>query len=233
ALFDSGLGVANRVFDTVLTLLELDLGGRARLDNCNAAGQLGQPLLQLLLVVVGVALFDLGADLVDATGNLVGVSATLDDGRVVLRDDDLAGFTEQVEAGSLELQTDFLADDLAAGEDGDVTEHRLATVTEAGSLDGDRAEGAADLVDDERGESLALDVLGDDRERLAALHDLLQQRQEVLDRGNLAVDDEHVRVVENGFHTLGVGGEVGRDVTLVEAHALGELELEAEGVALL
>src|SRR5450631_3686807 len=232
ALFDGGLRVANGVLDAVLALLELDLGGGARLDDRNAAGQLGQPLLQLLLVVVGVALLDLGADLVDATGNLVGVSGTFDDGRLVLRDDDLACLTEQVEAGSLELETDFLADDLAAGKDGDVTEHRLATVTEAGSLDGDRAEGAADLVDDERGESLALDVLGDDRERLAALHDLLQQRQEILDRGDLAVDDEHVRVVENGFHALGVGGEVGRDVTLVEAHALGELKLEPEGVAL-
>ena len=182
ALFDSSLRVANGVFDAVLALLELDLSGRAGLDDGNAAGQLGQPLLQLLAVVVGVALLDLGADLVDATSDLVGVASTLDDGRLVLGDDDLAGPAEQVEAGGLELETDFLADDLAAGEDRDVAEHRLATVTEAGRLDGDRTERAADLVDDQRGKSLALDVFGDDRERLAALHDLLQQRQEVLDR---------------------------------------------------
>src|SRR3712207_6953140 len=59
------------------------------------------------------------------------------------------------------------------------------------------------------------------------------QREQVLHRADLAVDDEHVRVVEDGLHALGVGDEVGRDVALVEAHALGELELEAEGVALL
>ena len=58
--------------------------------------------------------------------------------------------------------------DLAAGEDRHVLEHRLAALAEAGSLDGDRLERAADLVDDERGERLALDVLGDDRERAAA-----------------------------------------------------------------
>src|SRR5882757_5729596 len=40
-------------------------------------------------------------------------------------------------------------------------------------------------------------------------------------------------IFEHGFHALGVGHEVGRDVALVEAHALGELKLEAEGVALL
>ena len=90
-------------------------------------------------------------------------AGTLDDRGLVLGDDDLAGPTEQLEADVLELQADLLGDDLAAGEDRDVLEHRLAALTEAGGLDGDRLERAADLVDDERGERLALDVLGDDR----------------------------------------------------------------------
>ena len=98
ALLDGSLGVADGVLDAVLALLELDLGGRAGLDDGNAAGQLGQALLQLLAVVVGVGLLDLGADLVDPAGDLVGVAGTLDDGRLVLGDDDLAGPAEQVEA---------------------------------------------------------------------------------------------------------------------------------------
>ena len=233
ALLDGRLRVADGVLDPVLALLELDLGGRADLDHRNAAGQLGQPLLQLLAVVVGVALLDLVADLVDPAGDLVGVAGALDDGRLVLGDDDLAGLAEQVEGRGLELEADLLGDDLAAGEDGDVGQHGLAAVTEARGLDGDGLEGATDLVDDQRGQGLALDVLGDDHERLAGLHDLLQHREQVLDRADLGVDDQDVRVVEHGLHALGVGHEVGRDVALVEAHALGELELEAEGVALL
>ena len=75
---------------------------------------------------------------------------------------------EQVERDVLELEADLLADDLATGEDGHVLQHRLAALAEAGRLDGDRLERAADLVDDERGERLALDVLGDDHQRLAA-----------------------------------------------------------------
>ena len=55
ALLDGRLRVANGVLDAVLALLELDLGGRADLDHRNTAGQLGQALLQLLAVVVGVA----------------------------------------------------------------------------------------------------------------------------------------------------------------------------------
>jgi hypothetical protein len=74
---------------------------------------------------------------------------------------------EQVEGGVLELEADLLGDDLAAGEDGHVLQHRLAALAEAGGLDGHGLERAADLVDHEGGEGLALDVLGDDHERLA------------------------------------------------------------------
>src|SRR5690606_27195101 len=143
-----------------LALLELDLRGGTGLDDGNAAGQLRQALLQLLAVVVGVAVLDLGADLVDATLDLVGVARTLDDRGLVLGDDDLARLAEQGDVGVLELEADVLADDLTTGEDGHVLQHRLAAVTEAGRLDGDGLEGAADLVDDERGQGLALDVLG-------------------------------------------------------------------------
>jgi hypothetical protein len=51
----------------VLLLLELDLGGRADLEHRHAARQLGQPLLELLAVVVGVGVLDLTLDLRDAT----------------------------------------------------------------------------------------------------------------------------------------------------------------------
>ena len=64
------------------------------------------------------------------------VAGALDDGGLVLGDDDLAGLAEQVEGGVLELEADLFGDDLAAGEDGDVLQHGLAAVAEAGGLDG-------------------------------------------------------------------------------------------------
>ena len=63
ALFDGGLRVANGVLDAVLALLELDLGRRARLDDGDAAGELGEALLELLAVVVAVGVLDLATDL--------------------------------------------------------------------------------------------------------------------------------------------------------------------------
>src|SRR5690606_13417723 len=131
--------------------------------------------------------FDLLADLLDATSDFIGVAGALDDRRLVLRDDDLAGTTEQVERRVLELEADLLGDDLAAGQDCDVLELRLATVAEAGRLDGDRLEDATDLVDDERRECLTIDVLSNDEELLAGLDDLVDDREQVLDVRDLRV----------------------------------------------
>ena len=54
------------VLVAVLLLLELGLGGGADLDDGDAAGELGEALLELLLVVVAVGLLDLALDLLDA-----------------------------------------------------------------------------------------------------------------------------------------------------------------------
>ena len=50
---------------------------------------------------------------------------------------------------------------------------------------------------------------------------------------DLLVGDQDVRLVELGFHPLGVGDEVGRDVAAVDLHALGVLGLELEALGLL
>ena len=100
-------------------------------------------------------------------------------------------------------------------------------------MTGHAAEGAADLVDHQGGQGLALDVLGHDHQRLAALHDLLEDRQQVAHGGDLGADEQDVGVLEDGLHALGVGHEVRRDVALVEAHPLDQVHVHAEGLGLL
>ena len=57
---------------------------------------------------------------------------------VVLGDDDAAGRAEHLEADLVELVAQLGGDQLGAGEDRDVLQHRLAPVAEAGRLDRDR-----------------------------------------------------------------------------------------------
>src|SRR5262249_33751931 len=233
ALLERRAGRLQGVLDAMLLLLHLGLGCCADLDHRDAAGELRQPLLQLLAVEVGVGRLDLGLQLLDPGLDRLGIAGAVDDRGRVLVDDDLAGAAQLRQLRVLELETHLLGDHLAATEDRDVLQHALAAIAEARRLDGDGLERAAQLVDDDRRERLALDVLRHDQQRLAGLDHLLEQRQQVLDAAELLVGDQDVRVVEDRLHALGVGDHVRRQVALVELHALGELEVEAERLALL
>src|SRR4029078_227026 len=102
------------------------------------------------------------------------------------------------------LSAALFADDGAAGQRGDVAEHLLAAIAEARRLDGEDLDRAAELVYDERGESLTVDVLADDQRGLALLYRLLERREHVRDSRDLLVGDEDERVVEDRFHAVGV-----------------------------
>src|SRR5712692_8608801 len=161
------------VLNASLFLLQLGFGRGANLDDGNAAHQLGKALLELFLVVVGGGVFDLFADLLDAALDFRSLAAAFDDGGVVLVDRDLLGAAEVFHLHVLKLDAEIFGDGLAAGEGGNVFEHRFAAIAEARSLHGSALQRAAELVDDQRSEGFALDVLGNDEEWLAHLGDAL------------------------------------------------------------
>ena len=233
AVLDRRAGRRQRILDSRLALLHLDLGGGTDLENGDAADQPCQPLLQLLAIPVGVGLLDLLLDLGAAGVDRRPVTGALDHGGVVLGHHDAASAAELLEPGVLQPQTPLLADHLAAGDHGEVLEHRLAAITETRSLDGDGAEGAAQLVDHQGGEGLALDILGDHEQRAAGLHHPFEHRQQVVDRAHLAVGDENQGVLEHRLHGLGIGDHVRRDVAAVELHPLDHLDLGLHPLAIL
>ena len=62
----------------------------------------------------------------------------------------------------------------AAGQDGDIFQHRLAAIAVARCLDRTHLERAAEPVDDQGRQGLAFDFLGHDQQRLAGVDHLLQ-----------------------------------------------------------
>lgn len=76
------------------------------------------------------------------------------------------------------------------GQDSDVTQHFFSSVAKARSFYSNTGEGAAQFVEQQGGQCFALDVLCDDQQLLAGLYDLLEQRQNLLDVGNLLIGDE-------------------------------------------
>ena len=64
------------------------------------------------------------------------------------------------------------------------------------------------------------------------LHQLLQQRDDVLRRGDLLLVNQDVGILDDGFHLIGVGDEIGREIAAVELHAFDELGLVRHGLGL-
>src|SRR5690606_37083673 len=175
----------------------------------------------------------LAADLVDPGLDVGRVAGTFDERGVLLVDNHLLDAAEVRKLNVLQLDPQVLEDRLTAAHDGDILHHRLAAIAVARSLDGSDLEGAPQLVDHQRREGFAFDVFGDDQQRLAALHDFLQDRHEVLDVGDLLFVDQHVSVLEDDFHRLRISHEVGRQISAVELHALDDLEAGLQRLAFL
>ena len=129
-----------------------------------------------------------------------------------------------------ELQAQLIGDDLSTGQDGHILQHGLAAVTEARSLDSAGLEGTTNVVQNQGRQSLAVNILSDDQQRLAGLHD--QLGHDVLLGGDLAGGQQNVRILEHGGLVVSVGDEVRGNVALVETHALGEVEVQTEAVVI-
>src|SRR5688572_14155486 len=71
AFLHRGLGGVQRILDTELLLLELSFGLRSDLDDGHTSGELGDSLVQLLLLVVLLRNLDEVADLVHTLADCV------------------------------------------------------------------------------------------------------------------------------------------------------------------
>jgi len=139
--------VACSASSTRCFFLHLGLVAAPTLTTATAAGQLGQPLLQLLAVESPSPVFSTSA-LIWLIRPLIASDSTgtIDDGGGVLGDDHATSAAELRDLGVLQLEAHLLGDHLAAGEDRDVLQHALTAIAEARRLDGHAGERAPQLV---------------------------------------------------------------------------------------
>src|ERR1700681_3440103 len=228
AFFDGRTGRVQCVFDAGLLFLHFDFGRSTDLDHGNTAGELGNALLEFFLVVIGGRFLDLLTNALDASLDVRSLAGSVDDRSVLFLHQDLLGFAQVVQRRLLERQADFIGDDRAAREDRDVLQHGLATIAEAGRLDGGDFDDAADRVDDQRGKRFAFHIFGDDQQLTATLGNGFQQRQQFADVGDLLVHQQDQRLLELGALTLLIVDEVRRQIAAIELHAFDHFELVLE-----
>ena len=131
AFLDRRASGMQSVLDAGLLLFHLGFGGGADLDDRHAAGQLRQPLLQFLAIVIRGGLFDLRPELLDPAFDVLLRSAAVDDGGVVLIHRDALGAAQILQLDAFQLDAGLFHDGLAAGQDRDIFQHGLAAVAEA------------------------------------------------------------------------------------------------------
>ena len=209
----------------VFLLFHLDFGRSADVENRYAARQLGQTLLQLLLVVVRLRNLDARTYLRDAGCDSRFVARTVYYRRILLVEGNLVGGSEHSEIRIFDLHTLVGRYHGRTRQHGDIFEYLLAAIAETGSLAGRDLQRAAQFVYHECRQSLAIDIFGDDKQRTAALCYGLEYAHQLLHRRNLLVGDKDIRLFQLRLHLLGVGDEIGRDITAVELHTLDHIDV--------
>ena len=136
---------------------------------------------------------------------------------------------QHLDGSILQLIAQIGGDHGAAGQGCDILQHFLAAVAKAGSLDSADVQGAAQAVDDQSGQSLALNVLSHDQQLHTVLHDLLQQRDQILNHADLLIGDQDSGVVQISHHLVGIGDHIRGEVAAVELHAFHDLVVGLSG----
>ena len=165
-----------RILNARLLLFHLDFSRSAHFDHGNTTSQLGYALLQFLAVIVRRRVLDLNADFADATFDRLGITRAIDDSRVVLVHGDALGITQVLERGALKIETHFLRDHGTTSEDGNVLQHGFTAITEARRLTGGHLNDTAHVIDHQRCEGFAFNVLGNNDQRTRRLGNLLKHR---------------------------------------------------------
>src|SRR5208282_3928793 len=207
--------------------------GGADLDHRDTTHQLCQPLLQLLAVVVRGGVVHLDAELLDPAFDIALLACALNDRGVVLVDGDLFRAAQVFHFHVFEADAQVLSDGFTAGQNGNVFQHGLAAVAEAGGLDGGAQERAAELVHHQGGQSFAFYVLGDDQQRLLCAGVALEDGKQVLHGTDLFFVNQDLDVLEHALHARRVRNEISRKVAAVELHALNHLERGLHGAGFL
>ena len=151
---------------------------------------------------------------------------------VFLGNFDALGLAQILQDSFFQRQTGFFSDDGTAGQDGDIFEHGLATIAKARGLDGNGLQDATDVVNNQGSQCFAIDIFGDDEQRAAGLGNLLKNRQQVTDVGNLLVVEQDERVFHQRLLLVAVVDEVRGQVATVKLHAFNDIQLVSQGFAI-
>ncbi len=225
AFFHSCSCSVQSILHTKLSFLHFSLCSSADTNNRYAASQLCESLLKLLAVEIGLCLGDLRLDLSDTVLDCFLVASSVDDGCGLLLDLNSFCLAEHIHGSILELNAEIRRDYLSAGQDCDILKHLFSSVAIARCLYRTYLEGSTELVDNQCGQCLALNILSDDQKACAGLNDFLKKRKDILNVADLLVCDQDIRAVQICLHLLHISCKVCGNISSVELHTFYKVKL--------
>ncbi len=208
AFLYGGAGSVQGVFNPGLLLFHLNLGGSANLDYGNTTSQFGYAFLQLLTVIIRAGLLDLGAYLLNPVFDIFLRACTIDNDGLVLGYLNLLGGTQLIQTSLVQRQTNLFRDHGSTGQDSDILQHGLATITEARGLNGTDLNDATNGVDHQGSQGFTVNIFRDDQQRPAGFGYSLKHWEQITDIGDLLVVQQDVWFIQLGAHALLIGGEI-------------------------
>ncbi len=213
------------VFHTEFCFLHFRLCRSADTDDCYAAGQFCQTLLQFLAVKIRCRLFNLLADLGYAGLDLTLISFAVYDDRIFFLNFYRFRAAELIHRRIFQIQSELFRDHFTTGKDRDIFEHLFSSVAIARRFHRYDLERAAQLIQYECAQRLTLYVLCDNEEFRARLYNLLKKRQDLLDVGNLLICNKDIWIFEICFHLIHIRCHISGKITTVKLHSLYEIQL--------
>ena len=201
-------------------------------DDRNTTRKFSESFLELFLVVFAVRLLDLSTDLSDALVNRFAIATALNEGCVVLVDDNFLDATKMLQRNFFELDAEVFADKRSAREDANVAEHSLASIAEAWRLDGADVERATQLVHYQESQRFRVNIFADDQEWLGSGTDLFEQWHQIANVADLLVVQENQSVLVRAAHRCRSIDEVRGNESLVELHTVDVFDSRIGSLAL-
>ena len=162
---------------------------------------------------------------VDAVSNgFAGTSTFYDNSRIFVHSD-FGCLTQGSHSSILEFQTKIFCDDCSACQNGDIFQHRLATVTKAWRLHCYDIECSTDFVENQGRQGLTIHIIRNDEKRSIRLENFFQKRKNVLDVGNLFICNENEWIFQIRHHFFIVCYHILGEVAAIKLHPFYHFQL--------
>ena len=225
SFFDGGSCCSQRIIDEIFAFLHFRFGVGTNTNLSNSTSQLCQSFLKFFAIVLAICFRDFLSNHRHTTVNISLLTSPLNDSRVLGINTNFFSYTKISELDTFELDAQVLENSLRIGQDGNIFQHRLAAVSVTWSLDRTDLQNPSHLINNESGQRLTLDILGNNQQREAGLRRFFEQWNQRLGTANLIFVNQNPTIIELDNLIVDIGDEMRRQISSLKLHPLHQLNL--------